>query len=246
MKAARRVVNPAIRRLARILCRVDDAQLARVPTRGPLIIVANHVNFLDVPMLFTHLLPRPVTGFAKVETWDNPLIGALFTINDAIPIRRGEADITAFRRGLEALQAGGILAVAPEGTRSGDGRLQRGKPGAVLLALRSGAPILPIAYYGGEKFWSNVKRLTRTDFHIAVGPMFCLDPHGAPITHQVRQQMTDEIMYQIAALLPPEYRGEYADLSRATTRYLRFLPDTVRQAQPGSLAAIPSPGAVMR
>lgn len=244
MKAARRVVNPAIRWLARVLCRVDDAQLTRVPTCGPLIIVANHVNFLDVPMLFTHLLPRSVTGFAKVETWDNPILGALFTINGAIPIRRGEADVTAFRRGLEALQAGGILAVAPEGTRSGDGRLRRGKAGAVLLALRSGAPILPIAYYGGEKFWSNVKRLARTDFHIAVGPMFYLDPYGVPITRQVRQQMADEIMYQIAALLPPAYRGEYADLSRATVRYLRFLPESARQTPSAALAAAPSPGAV--
>ncbi len=248
MKTARRVVNPVIRRLGRILCRVDDAQLTRVPTHGPLIIVANHVNFLDVPLLFTHLMPRPVTGFAKVETWDNPLIGALFTINDAIPIRRGEADVTAFRRGLEVLRDGGILAVAPEGTRSGDGRLRRGKPGAVVLALRSGAPILPIAYYGGEKFHSNLKRLKRTDFHIVVGPMFCLDPRGVQITREVRQQMTDEIMYQIAALLPPEYRGEYADLSAATTRYLRFLPNTQgspRQTRPEACASVQSPGAVM-
>lgn len=219
-----RVVTSTIRVLTRLLCRVDDAQLTRVPDRGPLIIVANHVNFLEVPLLYTHLQPRSVTGFAKAETWDNPALGALFDLGRAIPLRRGEADMAALRRALEALEEGHILAVAPEGTRSGHGRLQRGKPGVVFLALRSGAPLLPVVYYGGELFWRNLARLRRTDFHIVVGQSFYLDAGEVKVTRQVRQFMVDEIMYQVAALLPPAYRGVYSDLPAATETYLRFPP----------------------
>lgn len=219
-----RVATSTIKVLIRLLCRVDDAQLARVPDQGPLIIVANHVNFLEVPLLYTHLQPRPVTGFAKAETWDNATLGALFDLGGAIPLRRGEADIAALRQALKALEASQILAVAPEGTRSGHGRLQPGHPGVVFLALRSGAPLLPVVYYGGELFWRNLPRLRRTDFHIVVGQPFYLDTDGVKVTRQVRQQMVDEIMYQVAALLPLAYRGVYSDLAAATEAYLRFPP----------------------
>jgi 1-acyl-sn-glycerol-3-phosphate acyltransferase len=219
-----RVVTSTIKGLIRVLCRVDDTQLAQVPDRGPLIIVANHVNFLEVPLIYTHLQPRPLTGFAKVEAWNNPLTGTLFTMGGAIPLYRGEADVSAFRQALKALEAGHILAVAPEGTRSGHGRLQRGRPGIVLLALHSGTPLLPLVYYGGELFWHNLARLRRTDFHIVVGQPFYLDAGGIKVTRQVRQQMIDEVMYQMAALLPPAYRGVYSDLAAATETYLRFPP----------------------
>jgi 1-acyl-sn-glycerol-3-phosphate acyltransferase len=224
MPLAKGVVTTTIRGLVRILCRVDDAQLARVPDQGPLILVSNHISFLEIPVLYTHLQPRPLTGFAKAETWDNPFLGALGNLWGAIPLRRGEADLAALRRGLSALEAGQIVGVAPEGTRSGDGRLQSGHSGVVLLALRSGAPLLPMAYYGGEKLKQNLRRLSRTDFHIAVGRPFYVDAQGVRVTREVRQHMADEIMYQLAALLPAAYRGHYSDLGAATETYLRFVP----------------------
>ncbi len=128
----------------------------------------------------------------------------------------------AMHRAVKALEAGYILAIAPEGTRSGNGRLQRAHPGIVTIALRSGVPVLPMAYYGGERFAENFRHLRRTDFHIVVGQSFRLNDCGMRITHAVRQQMADEIMYRIAALLPPAYRGYYADLDRATAAYLDF------------------------
>ena len=219
-----RVVTSTIKALTRLLCRVDDVQLALVPDRGPLIIVANHINFLEVPLLYTHLQPRPVTGFAKAENWSNPALRPLFDLWGAIPLNRGEADMNALRQALAALEDGRILAVAPEGTRSGRGCLQRGHPGVVFLALRSGAPLLPMVYYGGEHFWRNFTHLRRTDFHIVVGQPFHLDAGGVKVNRQIRQQMVDEIMYQVAALLPPAYRGVYSDLATATETYLRFLP----------------------
>jgi 1-acyl-sn-glycerol-3-phosphate acyltransferase len=240
MTLAHTVVSLTLKGLTRVLCRVEDAQLARVPSRGPLILVANHINFIEVPLLYTHLQPRPLTGFAKVETWNNPFMAFLFDLGGAIPLRRGEADVNAFRRGLAVLEAGHILAVAPEGTRSGHGRLQRGHPGVVTLALRSGAPLLPVAYHGGERLKQNLSRLRRTDFDIRVGQPFYLDTRGLRATREVRQRMADEIMYQIAALLPPAYRGYYADLALATEGYLRFPSSPPRNRHSG-LGSPPQP-----
>jgi 1-acyl-sn-glycerol-3-phosphate acyltransferase len=226
MSVATLMVNSTIKGLTRILCRVEDAQLERVPFSGPLILVTNHVNFLDVPLLYTHLLPRPVTGFAKVETWDNPAMAYLFNLWQAIPIRRGEPDRKALRLGLEALRDGKILAIAPEGTRSGHGRLGRGRAGVVMLALQSGAPLLPVVYYGGEILSKNITHLQRTEFHIVVGSQFFLQTDKSKVNRHVRQQMVDEIMYQLAALLPPSYRGNYSDLSKASETYLYFPPNS--------------------
>jgi 1-acyl-sn-glycerol-3-phosphate acyltransferase len=224
-RPSERIINTALKSLTRLLCRIDDKQLARIPTQGPLILATNHVNFLEVPIVYTHLQPRPVTGFAKAETWDNRLMGWLFDQWQAIPIQRGEADVAALRSGLKALSDGQILAVAPEGTRSGDGILRQGHPGIVLIALRSGAPILPMAVHGAERFWSNFKKFKRTDFFLEVGRPFNLRNLSGTISRDQRREMLNEIMYQLAALLPPAYRGMYSDLEHATTSHITFLDD---------------------
>lgn len=222
MSMAALVVNATLKQISRFICVVDDSQLAYIPASGPLILVTNHINFIEVPLLYTHLQPRPVTGFVKSETWENPAMALLFNLWEGIPLRRGEADLHAIRLGLKALQSGKILAVAPEGTRSGSGRLGPGHPGVVLMALQSQAPILPVAYYGGEKLRANLTRLRRTPFRIVVGSPFKLRIPTGKVKKEIRQQMTDEIMYQLAALLPPEYRGSYSDLELASDSYLHF------------------------
>jgi 1-acyl-sn-glycerol-3-phosphate acyltransferase len=216
------VTNRAVKWVTSALCRVDAGQLARIPTQGPLIIVTNHINFLEAPVIYTRLVPRPVTGFAKTETWDSAFLGWLFDMWGIIPIRRGEPDKTALKRGVQALKDGYILTIAPEGTRSHDGRLLRGFPGITMVALLSGAPLLPVAHYGHENYRQDLRRLRRTNFHVHVGRIFTLNSHGEKTTSEVRQRMTDEIMYQLAALLPPAYRGAYADFSMASTKYLVF------------------------
>lgn len=185
----------------------------------------NHVNFMEMPVMYTHLMPRPITGFVKSEGWDNPFLRWVFNLWGGIPLQRGAADMSAVRAGLAALEQGKILAIAPEGQRTGDGRLIPGHPGIVTMALKSRAPILPVVYYGHEHFWSNIKHFRRTDFFLNVGPIFTLDHHGAPVTKAVRQQMVDEIMYQLARLLPPENRGYYSDLSNAEENYIEFRTD---------------------
>ncbi len=211
-----------IRLVTRLLCRLELGSLTQVPVDGPLILVSNHIGSLEVPLLYAHLHPRRVIGLAKVETWDNRFMAWLFDLFAAIPIRRGEADMEAIRRSLAVLAEGNILAIAPEGTRSRHGKLLRGQPGVVTLALRAGSPVLPIVHWGVEKFGENLKHLKRTDFHVRVGKPFHLDVRGERVSGEVRQAVVDEIMYQIAALLPEEYRGEYADCNPPPSKYLRF------------------------
>jgi len=220
--AVGRLVDAVISGLLRIICKVDGKQIEKVPAHGPLILITNHVNFLEIPVIHCRLRPRKVIGLAKAEAWGNPIVRWLFDQWEAIPIRRGESDIGALRQTLGALKRGAILGLAPEGTRSGHGRLQRGHTGIVTIALRSGAPLLPFVFYGGETFRRNVRRLRRTPFHIVVGEPFTLDAGEERIDRNVRQRITDEIMFQLAALLPPAYRGHYADLEAATETYLRF------------------------
>ncbi|MEW6092835.1 MAG: lysophospholipid acyltransferase family protein, partial [Chloroflexota bacterium] len=134
----------------------------------------------------------------------------------------GEADLEAVRRCLEVLKAGDILALAPEGTRSYHGRLLRAQPGVVMIALRSGATILPLAHWGGEAFAANLKKLKRTDFHVRVGRSFTLNPRRQKVNGELRQAMADEIMGQIASLMPEEYHGEYAGKS-GMNQYLEWV-----------------------
>ena len=205
-----------------MLCRIEEHPLSQVPRQGPLILVCNHVNFLDAPLIYTHLQPRPVTGFAKAETWDDPILGYLFDLWGAIPVRRGEADLIAMKKCLYALKQGKIFAITPEGTRAVMASWREGVLGVVSLALISHAPLLPLVYFGGEHLQRNLRQLQRTDFHIRVGRQFSIALKGEKATHEVRQKIADEIMYQLAALLPPEYRGVYSNLDDATTDYLQF------------------------
>jgi 1-acyl-sn-glycerol-3-phosphate acyltransferase len=220
VKRGTRFVNWVLRRVFQAVCRIQRAELRHVPAQGPLILVGNHVNFLEAPVLLPHLDPRPVTGIAKRESWKNPLFNFLFNQWEIIPIDRGAVDREAFRLAAEALAQEKILAIFPEGTRSMDGCLLQGKPGVVALAMRGKAPLVPMALYGHENFWQNLKHLRRTNFHIAVGKPFRLDTHGEALSRDARQEITDEIMYKIAELLPARYRGYYKDVDRVQYRYL--------------------------
>ncbi len=224
MNWLRDVVAWALRSFFGLLLRVKFENLDDLSKRGPLILYANHINSVEVPVMLSNLHPRPIIGFAKAESWRNPAFNLLFSLFHAIPVRRGEADLAAMQQALKDLAAGNILVIAPEGTRSYHGKLQKGLPGIVLMAVRSGAPLQPMVYWGHEHFWESLRRFKRSDFTIRLGVPFRIDLHGESLSREVRQQAADEIMYQLAALLPPEYRGIYSDLEKATQTYLQFEP----------------------
>ncbi len=226
MKPSSRIVSPLVRAILGAVCRVDAAELERIPRKGPLIVVVNHINFLESPLIYTHLYPRNVASVVKRQTWDNPFIGFLANVWEAIPLDREGTDLQAMRRIQEALAAGRIVALAPEGTRSGHGRLQRGREGIVPIALKSGAPIVPVAHFGGERFWDNLKSFRRTRFAFRVGEPFRLRAPEGALTRGARREMADEIMNRLSILLPRKYRGFYPDPEGAPTRHLDFLGGT--------------------
>ena len=213
-------INFLIRVYTRITCRIDAPDLHKFPAHGPLIAIANHTGQIEVPLIFAHLQPRKLSGWAKAESWDNKFLNWVFGVWGIIPVRRGEADMHALKEALRALQKGLIFGVAPEGTRNYNGILRRALPGTVIIALHSGAPIIPIAHWGGEVYLKNLKRFKRTDFHIRIGEPFKFNVEGLKVTGEVRQQIADEMMYRLAKLLPQEYRGEYSDMSKATENFL--------------------------
>jgi 1-acyl-sn-glycerol-3-phosphate acyltransferase len=220
MSLSKTFIVALFRALTGAVFRIDDAQLARVPETGPLILVTNHINILEIPIIYSHLQPRDLHGLVLADRWKNRILAWGLDTCGTIPLERGGINLDAMRRALDVLKAGGILIISPEGTRSHDGQLQSGYPGIVPLALKSEAPLLPVGYYGGENYAQNLKRLRRTDFHLAVGRPFRLSAGGETPTREVRLGMVDEVMYQIASILPESYRGAYAELSKKTEKYL--------------------------
>ncbi len=220
----REVVIGIVRLILGIFARVEVRGLEHVPSNGPLLLITNHINFFDAIVIMGVLHPRPLTMMGKAENFQKPLLKAIFSLWDAIPVRRGELDMTAIHDSLEALRQGKMLGVAPEGTRSKNGVLQQGRAGMVLLAHRSGAPFLPVAIFGHEHYRDDVRHFHKVRVHANFGQMFQMETGGAMLSRDVREEITDEIMYRIAALLPEAQRGVYADFQRAGTRYLRFPP----------------------
>ena len=222
MSLSRRFLVLMFRALSDAIFCVHAEALAGVPASGPLILVMNHINILEIPLIYARLQPRPVHGLVLARHWKNPVVAWGLNACGSIPLQRGGGNLASFKKALGVLSTGEILLIMPEGTRSSNGKLQNAHPGVVLLALKSNAPILPIVTHGGEKYKNNLKKLRRTDFFITLGRTFTLKTGNGVLDSQARKQMLDEMMYQLAAMLPPEYRGVYAHLSAATQNHLEF------------------------
>ena len=178
MSLSKQFIVALFRAVTSSVFRIDDAQLTQVPEHGPLILVTNHINIIEIPIIYSHLQPRPLHGMVLADRWKNRIVAWGLDVCGTIPLERGGVNLDAMRRALNLLNEGGMLIISPEGTRSSNGRLQNGHPGIVPLALKSGAPLLPVGYYGGENYKENVKKLKRTDFHLVVGKPFCLSAGG--------------------------------------------------------------------
>lgn len=226
MGSGLKIMNGFLRFVFQRVCRINPDDFKKVPVNGPLILVGNHINFLEVPVFLPHIDHPNVIGIAKRETWKNPLFNFLFNRWGIIPIDRGMVDREAFRLAEEALKQNKVLALSPEGTRSKDGKLLPGKPGVVAIAVRTDAPLFPIGFYGYENFWENFKHFKKTDFNIVVGKPFKLNLNGNSLSREVRQEVTDEIMYKIAELLPEKYRGHYQYEGEVHYKYLEIIDNS--------------------
>lgn len=206
----------------RVLAKVERVEgLDNFPESGPAILMINHIAFID-PMVVLGFLPRNIVPMAKVEVYSYPIVGIFPRIWQAIPVHRGEIDRRALRMALEVLSSGEVILVAPEGTRGTC--LQRGKEGVAYLGTRSRAPIIPTAIVGTDGFPSvSPKRWRQPGAVARLGKPFRFRSSSRRPKGDELRQMTNEAMYVLAAMLPEERRGVYADLSLATTDTIEFV-----------------------
>jgi 1-acyl-sn-glycerol-3-phosphate acyltransferase len=192
-----------------LLFRAEVSGLENVPAEGAFLAAVNHLGITDPAMIFVHF-PRQMTIFAADKWRRVPVIRHIVETVGVIWVARGEADLSAIRQAVGALKGGWPLGIAPEGTRSPTRALQHGRTGAAYLADRAGVPILPVAIWGQERLRENLRRLHRTAVRMRVGRPFRLPADGRARGERLAVY-SDQIMCRIAALLPPEYRGIYAD-----------------------------------
>ena len=225
----RKLINALLRFLYLLLFRLEVLGKENVPPTGPLILMINHIDALD-PFIVVGIFPRAVTPMSKIEVFGLPLIGILARAYGAFPIRRGQVDKRALRQAFRVLWEGGVLLMAPEGTRSSTYSLQRGKEGMALIAVRTDSPLIPVAITGTEHTGHYWRRLRRAPVQIVIGKPFRLDPGGEQVRRALLRAMTDEAMYRLAAILPPAYRGVYGNLNEATGVHVVASPGKSRRA----------------
>jgi 1-acyl-sn-glycerol-3-phosphate acyltransferase len=199
-----------------LLAKLDRVEgIENVPSTGPALLMINHIAFID-PIVVMHILPRNIIPLAKREVYDYPVVGIIPKIWGVIPVRREEIDRRAVQQVMEVLQAGEIVLVAPEGTRSP--QLQEGKEGIAYLASRNQVPVVPVAIDGTIGFPAIRFSATwqRAGARIRIGPPFGFRPEFRHAGRDQLRKMTDEAMYILAGMLPDYRRGVYADLSKAT------------------------------
>jgi len=236
-----------MRRLFRVLygifCRVEVRGLQNVPPGGVLM-CPNHLSRFDPPLVFMVLPNRKSTVF-NADTYRRSLFfRTIMEMVDVIWVNRGATSPSAIKAAIGALKEGSLLGVAPEGTRSKTGALQPGKTGVAYLGYASGAPIVPIAITNTDKLGKAILSLRRITLTVTFGePMRLAQPGSRrrPTDEQL-QAATTEIMCRLAAMLPLEYRGVYADHPRTQT----LLAQAQAAGRPALQAMTDGDGAALR
>ena len=207
---------------------IHDVQ--NVPGQGGFVIATNHIGIIDIAM-FHYQFNRYDMFIPVAEKWEKQgWIRFLARELNFLFVDRFNPDLKALRKMISLMETGNSLVIAPEGTRSRNGGLITGKPGVAYLAARSGFPVVPVAITGTEDkvIWANVKRFRRSRVTLTAGKPFTLPPIPREARDAALLGYTDEIMCQIAAILPERYRGVYADHAR-----LKELLGLQEQAGPG-------------
>jgi 1-acyl-sn-glycerol-3-phosphate acyltransferase len=193
-----------------------------VPKSGPALIMINHIAFID-PLVVLYVLERNIVPLAKAEVYDYALLGIFPRLWGVIPIHREEVDRKAVQQVFEVLEAGEMVLVAPEGTRSP--ALTPGKEGIAYLASRSKVPVVPVAIDETQDFpafrFSEAWRGPGAQIRFG-RPFRFRSQNRRPDRDQLRK-MTDEAMYLLAEMLPEHRRGVYADLTKATKETIEWI-----------------------
>jgi 1-acyl-sn-glycerol-3-phosphate acyltransferase len=183
--------------------------LENFPKKGPALIVINHLGDADA-VLVGAVLPAPSEAMGKIELNDHWFVGPVFRAYGIIWVHRGRPDRKALRAALDALAQGRMVTLAPEGRQSVTGRLEEGTEGAAFLALKSGAPIVPLALTGTENdhVYRHLKRWRRAPVSLTVGkPFFIREQEDR---QAMMQDGTRQIMESLASLLPDSYQETFS------------------------------------
>jgi len=182
-----------------------------IPLTGPLILVANHVHVLD-PIFLAFSLPRWITFMTKEELFRSPFLRPWLRWAGAVSIRR-EGRVREKQKILksarDALERGLILGMFPEGGRSHDGKLRKGKPGSAVIASKANVPLLPVGIVGTDKISGISWLWKRLRIVVNIGKPFKLPPTSSRMSKSQMQSLTTQLMREIAVLLPLEYQGDY-------------------------------------
>jgi 1-acyl-sn-glycerol-3-phosphate acyltransferase len=206
-----RFVWAVVKVIANALCRVEIEGRSNVPEQGPFIMASNHLHLFDPPLILIATPYRRIIALAA-DKWSKVWpVSWLLKSMGAIFVRRGEVDREALNKCLAVLNAGGIIGLAPEGTRSRTGTMQRGKPGIAYLATKADVPILPVGVSGQNQIFSEWKRLHRPHVVVRIGEPFKLEPVFGRNKGEQLQAGSDEVMRRIAGLVHEELRGVYTD-----------------------------------
>jgi 1-acyl-sn-glycerol-3-phosphate acyltransferase len=210
-----KTLRSIVRFFMRLIADIELKGLEKLP-EGNVIVAANHLGRLDTAALLCILDREDIIMPVAEKYKDHPLYGAIGRAVNAVWLNRFEADYAALRQILERMQKGGILVIAPEGTRSKSESLQEAKMGVAFLASKSGYPVLPVAVTGTEDrvIVENLKRFRRSRITATAADLLYIDISTGKGREEAMRQATDEIMCRIAALLPEKYRGVYADHPR--------------------------------
>ena len=207
-------IRPAVRVIANRLWRFELQGFERLPETGPAILCANHVSFLDSAFLIIQA-PRNISFVGKSEYLDSWKTRRLFPALGMIPIDRegGEKAQTALNAAEKVLQRGELFGIFPEGTRSRDGMLYKGKTGAARLAMKLDCPIFPVGIIGTREIQPPDAKLPRVGgrVKITIGkPILPARYSHRSDDHLVLREMTDEVMFEIQSMTGQQYRNVYA------------------------------------
>jgi 1-acyl-sn-glycerol-3-phosphate acyltransferase len=206
----RRLLRFVIRLLFKLFTRVTVLGFENTADLDGYLLAVNHLSRLDPPLVFILIERKKVTALVADKYKRHPFFRWIVNIVEGIWIARGEADLNALRQAREFLHGGGVLGIAPEGTRSTTHALIEAKTGAAYLADKAGVPVVPTAIVGTDGAIWEALRLRRPHISIQFGEPLRFAPVQRATREADLRRNTDEIMCQIAAMLPEKYRGVYA------------------------------------
>jgi 1-acyl-sn-glycerol-3-phosphate acyltransferase len=210
----RKLINAALGVLLHSAAKINFVGAENVPSQGGVLLATNHMSQFDTLLLALTPTRPDITALVADKYKKNLLFLVVLNMAGIIWLDRTKADFGAFRAAVDALKHGYCIGIAPEGTRSTTGELTEGKPGAVLLALKADVPIVPVGLANTDTLVPNLRRLKRSEVTLHYGKPFRLPPLDRSNRDEQMAAHTEEIMCQIAALLPEKHRGFYAGHAR--------------------------------